>query len=72
MNIKTLIGMSSYFLSTLPYLTMRRKLPTERTKTFRQNSERLWAKQVRALGEAERAFERKSESLWTKHWNPLI
>lgn len=55
----------------LDYQTMRRKLSAERTKTFRQNSEGLWAMQVRALGEAEKAFERKSENFWAKHWNPL-
>lgn len=55
----------------LDYQTMRKKLSAERTKNFRQNPEGLWAKQVRALDEAERAFERKSENLWTKHWNTL-
>ena len=47
----------------LDYQTMRRKLSDERTKTFRQNSEGLWAKQVRDLGETEKAFERKPENL---------
>ena len=55
----------------LDYQTMRRKLSAERTKTFRQNSEGLWAKQFGALDEAEKAFERKPENLWTKHWNTL-
>lgn len=47
----------------LDYQTMRRKLSAERTKTFRQHSEGLWAKQFGALDEAEKAFERKSENL---------
>lgn len=55
----------------LDYQTMRRKLSAERTKTFRQNPEGLWAKQFGALDEAEKAFERKPENLWTKHRNTL-